>query len=339
MAIEINDYQAAIRKGVAWLLAEQHTDGGFSAPHKGIDSFYKIPYAFGVTGHVLAAQRLLDWVARYCFTAEGDLRSRDCRSQGDFHREFYTYANAWLVIGCQRLGRFDLAYRGLEFILRFQDDRIGGFFAEPEFVTAGHGRQDIVCASQAGLACLYLGRRDAARRAGEFLLKLIELQPQPQRRLYASLDPVGGLITHYPEDKALRHVVDTARPAQWYFYPGIAMGFLGQLYRVTGDQRYLAAADWYLAFTTRCQADVYRTPPSGKIGWGASVLYAVTGEPRYRQVAEAVGDYLVDFQQPGGWWQPLAFDPALRYGLHDYTAEFVIWLCEISQNLGRDLTP
>ncbi|MCX6030530.1 MAG: glycoside hydrolase family 88 protein [Chloroflexi bacterium] len=328
-----SDYQAAIGRGVAWLLEEQRSDGSFSAPDEGVDSFYKIPYAFGVTGQAPAAQRLLDWVACHCFTAEGDLRSPARKSQGDFHREFYTYANSWLVIGCQRLGRFDLAYRGLGFILRFQDPRTGGFFAEPDFLAAGRGRQDIVCASQGGLACLYLGQLEAARRAGEFLLELIGLQPEPERRLYATLDPAEGLVTRYPEDKALRHVVDAASPTQWYFYPGIAMGFLGQLYRATGERHYLEAAARYFAFTTRCQGDVYQTPPSGKIGWGASVLYAITGEPHYRQAAEEVGDYLVGSQQPGGWWQSPTSDPALRYIWHDFTAEFVVWLSEIVQNL------
>ena len=328
-----SDYQAAIGRGVAWLLGEQRSDGSFSAPDEGVDSFYKIPYAFGVTGQAPAAQRLLDWVARYCFTAEGDLCSPARKSQGDFHREFYTYANSWLVIGCQRLGRFDLAYRGLRFILRFQDPHTGGFFAEPDFLTAGRGCQDIVCASQGGLACLYLGQLEAARRAGEFLLELLWLQPEPERRLYATLDPAEGLITRYPEDKALRHLVDAASPAQWYFYPGIAMGFLGQLYRATGERRYLEAAARYFAFTTRCQGDVYRTPPSGKIGWGASVLYAITGEPHYRQATEEVGDYLMGSQQPGGWWQSPTLDPTLRYIWHDFTAEFVVWLSEIVQNL------
>jgi hypothetical protein len=59
-----SDYQAAIGRGVAWLLGEQRSDGSFSAPDEGVDSFYKIPYAFGVTGQAPAAQRLLDWVAR-----------------------------------------------------------------------------------------------------------------------------------------------------------------------------------------------------------------------------------------------------------------------------------
>jgi hypothetical protein len=265
----VQRYWEAALKGAQWILSQQNPDGSFSPIEEGVDAYYKIPYALAVTGYPRQAQRLIDWVMRAgALTPEGDLRGREVKAQSKWHSECYTYSNSWMVIGAQRLGRFDYARRGIAFIRKFISAANGGVFSEPAFAWAGRGRQDMVVSSQAGSACLYMGLWDEAMRIGDWFVDMLRRQPDLQHALYACSDPAIGLITDYPADYPLMYVVKTDTKGQWYFYPGIAMGFLSKLYLATGKREYLDASAGYFDFTPQCREDVYCSGPSGKVGWG-----------------------------------------------------------------------
>jgi hypothetical protein len=332
----VQRYWEAALKGAQWILSQQNPDGSFSPIEEGVDAYYKIPYALAVTGYPRQAQRLIDWVMRAgALTPEGDLRGREVKAQSKWHSECYTYSNSWMVIGAQRLGRFDYARRGIAFIRKFISAANGGVFSEPAFAWAGRGRQDMVVSSQAGSACLYMGLWDEAMRIGDWFVDMLRRQPDLQHALYACSDPAIGLITDYPADYPLMYVVKTDTKGQWYFYPGIAMGFLSKLYLATGKREYLDASAGYFDFTPQCREDVYCSGPSGKVGWGSAQMYWITGEEKYRRAAIAVGDYMLRTQSPNGVWDlggPYLSD---RSTLLDITAEFVVWCAEIAQHLGR----
>lgn len=335
-ANRVTAYWEGALKGARWLLGQQNPDGSFSSIEEGVDAYYKIPYALAVAGYPRQAHQLIDWTIRSgALTPEGDLRGKTVKAQNPWHSECYTYSNSWMVIGAQRLGRFDYARRGMAFILRFISIANGGVFSEPAFALAGKGRQDMVVSSQAGSACLYMGLWGEATCIGNWFVEMLRLQPDIEHALYACSDPSIGLITDYPANYPLMYVVKTTEKGQWYFYPGIAMGFLSKLYLATGRQEYLQASEQYFEFTTRCREDVYCSGPSGKVGWGCAQMYWITGEDKYRQAAIAVGDYLLDTQKAEGVWDlggPYASD---RATLLDITAEFVVWLAEIAQHLDR----
>ncbi len=61
----------------------------------------------------------------------------------------YSYPNSWLVIGAQRIGRFDLARPALAFLRKFISPANGGIFTEAAYPSAGDGMQDIVVTSRA----------------------------------------------------------------------------------------------------------------------------------------------------------------------------------------------
>jgi hypothetical protein len=332
----VQRYWAGALKGAAWLLSQQRSDGSFSPIEEGVDAFYKIPYALAVTGYPRQAHQLIDWTIRSgALTTEGDVRGRLIKAQSAWHNECYTYSNSWMIIGAQRLGRFDYARRGIEFVRKFISAANGGVFSEPAFVLAGKGRQDMVTSSQAGSACLYMGLWDEATRIGDWFVEMLRLQPDPEHILYSCSDPSVGLITDFPEHYPLMYAVKTSEKGQWYFYPGIAMGFLSKLYLATGKEAYLKASEGYFDFTPRCCDDVYCTGPSGKVGWGSAQMYWITGDEKYRQAAVAVGDYLLRSQRADGAWDlggPYGSD---AYTLLDITAEFVVWCAEIAQHLDR----
>ena len=66
---------------------------------------------------------------------------------------------------------------------------------------------------------------------------------------------------------------------------------------------------------------------AGKVGWGASLLYTLTGDSKYRQMAIRVGDGLIASQAAEGWWGNVGETSANN----DITAEMVFWLDQIYQ--------
>jgi hypothetical protein len=330
----VTRYWESALAGARWLLAQQKADGSFSSIEEGVDAYYKIPYALSVTGHPRQAHQLLDWTLREgALTPDGDLRGKTVKAQDRWHSQCYSYSNSWMVIGAQRLGRFDYARPAMAFIRGLLSAANGGVFSEPAFAVAGSGRQDIVVSSQAGSACLYMGLWDEATRIGDWFIEMLRLQPDPERILYTCCDPQTGLITEYPAEEAILYAVDTAKPLQWYFYPGIAMGFLTKLYLATGRQAYLDASASYFTFFTRCHADAYNYGPSVKVGWGSSIMYSITGDEKYRQAASAIGDAILGAQRDDGHWDPSVGNPITRYILMDATAECTAWMAEIAQHL------
>ena len=71
---------------------------------------------------------------------------------------------------------------------------------------------------------------------------------------------------------------------------------------------------------------------AGKVGWAASVLYGLTGEQTYRDMAVKVGDNIVAQQVDDGSWLSVGSDGPSN----DATAEMVVWLDEIHQAVGHD---
>ena len=76
---------------------------------------------------------------------------------------------------------------------------------------------------------------------------------------------------------------------------------------------------------------LFRLLRAGKVGWAASVLYTLTGESKYREMATRVGDNLISTQAVEGYWSL----PGFRVLNNDITAEMVIWLDEIYQAVGH----
>lgn len=71
----IQQFIASSNLGIQWILAQQREDGSFCDPQDGIGGYYKAPYALSLTGHILEAQHLADWIARHHFTLKGDFRA------------------------------------------------------------------------------------------------------------------------------------------------------------------------------------------------------------------------------------------------------------------------
>ena len=114
--------------------------------------------------------------------------------------------------------------------------------------------------------------------------------------------------------------------------PGLAGGFLAKLAEVTDNEAHLRAAQAYIQYAESSAADRYDTPHAWWFGWGAAMVYAVTGVATYRGIIEAVTTNMVESQMGSGSWAAgsLGYEPPAP--IVDATAEAVVVLTEILQH-------
>jgi hypothetical protein len=318
---------AGAMKAADAIVREQMTDGSIGPD---VSYSYKAVWPLALSGRVVEATRLLDWLHASFFTPDGGFRCRQEIYAPNQVNWRFLYPNAWLAIGAIHLERLEIAGRVGDFIERHQAEN-GGFPAARDLV-GGDVPQDMLSACMAGLVLLYRGRLDQALRAGKFLIDLYEAQPDPAGLIYLNLTPSGRLLTEYPPDRSYMYVIDKRLPEQPYFAPGAAMAFLSKLFMVSGKNEYLGYAERYYRLALSPQSEIplglFDYPTSGKIGWGAGNLYRATGDTRYRGVAEKVGGYLLRTQQADGRW------PRFRDNSDtNLAAEFCAWQIEMAKAL------
>ena len=320
-------FKAARDRGGDYIAGRMREDGTVDDSNEEPSSFWGVPIALAASGHSDKASRMLNWIRNNAFTAEGDVGPTPKKREN----AGYAYQNAWLIEGAHRLGQFDLSQRGMDFITDFWDPESGGFYS-------GYGKRgadaemDLHICSGCGRAAVYTGRHDVARGMGRFLRNLMEAQPNFPSQLYQVFSRAKGLHTTFDAENDARYVMSQgATRDQHFFNPGIAGGFLARLYMATGEEEWLDLAKRYMLFAEGAGDYLLNLPQlrQGKTGWCAALLYTLTGEEKYRVMAERIGDSIISYQAEDGSWR--GTDPAPRTNL---TAEMTIWLDEINQGVG-----
>ena len=292
-------------------------------------SYYKAVWALACAGRTENAARLLAWVRRHAFDpATGDYRGEYPRGQG--LDAVYPYPNAWLTIGAQKLGAFDISRRAADFLVTIQDTNSGGFRARLD-VPPEDAPQDVMSTSQAGMACLFTGRLGNARFAAHFLQSVMEAQPEPEKALYFVWRG-GALRTDFKPEHARFFVLRADEPLQWYFQMGIAAAFLSRMSMASGERTHLETAKRYLELAFGCIEAMYETAQVGKVGWGAALVYQAAGEERYRQLAARVADAILAQQNEDGSWNDTG-GFTHQSVTDNVTGEFVALLDEMVQGL------
>ena len=273
-------------------------------------------------GRAVEGNRLATWLARNVQTEDGDFAGP---LRGDGLDNAYSYANAWLTCGAQKLGRFDVSRRAMDFLLLLQHAEDGGFRIKRDDEGAP---QDVLCSSQGGNACLLTGRLDEAKNVGRFLRTVWHAQPDPERELFFVYKPGQGLRVEFPEERQRMHSIRIDRTLQRYFNAGIAAAFLARLTMATGDPEWTALGKSYLEIGFHVLDEMYETAQVGKVGWGAALIYGVTGESRHLELAERVGHALIAQQTAEGAWDNTGgySTDAVRT---EVTCEFIVLLDEM----------
>ena len=290
-------------------------------------------------GEATAAERVFDYVRHHFLQPDGDFLPREHAWHSEIH---YQYANGWFIIGTQKQGRYDISVPAVRFLLSQQDPNHGGFYALKSLAGAKK-RSDTMSTGIAGVACLAAGRLEEAEKAAGCLELMIDMQPTPTERFYTTLEADGRLGIAYPEDEDCWRVIDTQRPEQCWYAVELPYTFALLMHQATGDARYARLAQWFFDFQERC-VDPWDGGSSGKAAWGCSMLYRITGEERYRDIALQVAGNYMACQTPAGWFDwggKAAYGteegddhvPDLSASDFDGTSEVVVWLGLIGSNL------
>ena len=297
-------YREARRKGVAWLLRHLNADGSIGDPTTGF-SYYRAPWAFTVVGETEAALAVSAWIRRNLVTPDGEI-------DGPYRvfDEWSTYRDATLVVGAQLASQYDLSVGLWPGILRrrdpssglFANDRLPGWFVVRRARRLRRrSRRRLRRARRRGphdgprhrrlpgspLGC-------PARVAGSLPSRLVEAP--------SGLDPRGR--PRVPgADHAPRSHGRTA--SQHWFFGGICAAFLCRLFMADPRPEYLALARRYQDFAIGSTDGQFNWPAACKGSWGSSLLWQLTGDPRYEAFTFRMGDWYVERQEPDGCWHPL----------------------------------
>jgi hypothetical protein len=302
--------ETARMRGADWLVSVLGPDGKPPGADK-VSYYYRVPWALALAGHMDVAARALAWIERNALTPKGDLRPGAPQRNGDgpgWTRDAASYPLAIMATGAWHLERYDTAGKIMDTLVAFQDAKTGGGYVErPE--CRDTGRQDILCTSQLGMTALVTGRMEAAHAAFRWLEWFMDLQPDMPNRLYLSTTS-DGLATKAPAGKEFGYFIETGKPRQSFFNPGIGAAFAGRYHLATGNKAAVEIGRKLLDFSQRQSDKQYDHPDTvhvGKFGWGAGVMMDV--EPKDSHLADALrmGQWYLDSQFPDGRWNPTHF--------------------------------
>ena len=294
----LSSYRAARRRATDWLLAQMNDDGSIGDPHQGFH-FYRAPWTFMLVGETEAASAICGWIRRNMLHSD--------KTIGGPYRVFddaWAYRDLALIVGAQMAGQYDLSHGLMPALLGWQDP-VSGAFANDRLPDGSMSDdQSVPFAAGPGFACLATGHLDQARAVYRFLQNLYDAQPElPERFYYDWSRSRQAPTTQYPQEKQFWYVVEgqVGRHQRWTM-GGIAAGFLCRLYLAEPRSEYLELARRYQAFSMTSTEQQFEYLTVCKSGWGSSLLYLITGEPKYEAWTYRMGDWFVARQHPDGYW-------------------------------------
>ncbi len=321
------ELEAVRQRGVAFMLAQIGDDGSVADATGPRVSWYRFPWALQVSGETAAAFAVLSWIER---TGLGD----DGRFHGGLawdaaaNQTTNTYPETILAYGAWLLRRPDIARKAMGNAMPFQDPATGGIWMTRER-TGATDPQLLFPTAQFGMSAVLTGQIEAAERAGAWLTRLWDAQPELPDRLYTMWAGSAGLMTGESPEIDPRHLVNDARQErQLHYNGGIAAACLTHLYMATGDAGWLDYARRYQRFSMESCEEQFRTKQVCKSAWGAGLLYLATGDDAYLPWVERMGRWFAEGQDPDGGWSNTPYiepNPPLRHRL-ETTAEFVVHL-------------
>ena len=320
-------YRRACRLGTDWLLEFMNPDGSLGPVEERL-FYYRVPWALALMGEITAASRVLDWISREMFTTAGAFKG--ISPQGVFDERYGSYPLACLLVCATLLRRFDIVYPGTEHLLSWQDPESGGFYnnrTDPP----NSCEQELFPACQGGMTFVLTGQIEAARKAGQWVQQLWDLQPDAEHKLYHVYNPAQGLVTDFAPDQQAVYLTRKDHPWQYHYNGGIAAAFLTKLYMATGEEQWLDLARQYQAFSLTTDECQFRCMQTCKSGWGSGLLSVAPRDRDYRAWTVRLGDWFVGHQFEDGHWENTKHwtpDPTDDINI-EVTAEFVMHVANL----------
>jgi hypothetical protein len=297
---DLQPYEAALQKGLSWILSHRNPDGSFGDTSERRTKYFKVPMALFDNGYKAEAWAHMRWLGEETFTDQGDFE--DPRT--GYHAAHWPYRNLWYVRAAHFLEMYYLSYGGMAYVLRFRDPATGGIRAVSPFEDdEGDSRQDLILTAFGGLDSITLGYHTIAEAAGEWVVRLLEVQPALDEQLCLMWRPDAGVVRQVPQGHDPRwYVIDRRSTGQDYYNLGVALTFLSHLYRLTENRRYLEGALAYYEFLQSCREDRLQSLSSGKLLYGLTWLCLATGDCEYLKEARLAADHVVETQGNDGYW-------------------------------------
>ena len=312
-ASEIEKYQSTISRALGWL--KRNHEEAMKA--EDFSAHYKAPFLYAVLGEPVLAREYLDLIENKYLQDDGDFRT-SASEKGWPHlpcspANRYIYPNGWTILAFQRLGAYNIARKGLDFIRKFQSPDLGGFYSryDPKTGVIGKDYIDSSSTSSAGLALLGCGHIEEALAAGEFLLRFIDAQPDLDKYYYSTWQVGKGLMTDVFGDEdpisatgRKQFCVSTEENSkkELIWLPGVPLTFLCKLYEYTQDERFLRGSERLFGFFDKIDEGKWVNPTACKIMWGGAELYRMTGNEKVGQAVKKIMDYFSDAQHETGFW-------------------------------------
>ncbi len=324
--------ESSVRKGGQYLLAQKNSNGLIG---KDLNVFCKVPLALYAAGFEIDARQQLEAICNVAFR-DDEINPSYLLGKKDWH--FASCYYGWMALAASRLGDAKTSRNFCRRMLDFQDETFGGFYSisQPEERRVMHVVHTSIC----GVVCILLGELQCARRAADFISRLLRLQPSTTK-LYYRIYANGNLATDYP--------VDATKKRQRYAVVGKALWFLSEFHRATGEAVYRTHAEEAFRFGISCQRDLYSRLASVMFAWGSAKLYTVTSEEDQRSVAERIALNVAAKQRTDGSWanpwilneldSPFSLDDFIRAVRHtesfnlDRTAEATIAIGGVAEEL------
>ncbi|CAF1649116.1 unnamed protein product, partial [Didymodactylos carnosus] len=200
----------------------------------------------------------------------------------------------------------------------------GGYLTN-KVETNNNGITDILTTAHFGLLQLEDGNIGRAVKAGNYLLKVFEKQPDLTKGLYLRLNKNNELITDYSVEMSWAYIVKKVETEQPYFMIGYPIAYLTLLYEKTGNTNFLKSAKDYMNFALSCNEHIYSSSMSHKLAWAAALLLKHDDNfvQHYLTTVEKIANHFMSQQSEQGML-PGSIDTS-----YDQSAEVACYFLEI----------
>jgi hypothetical protein len=326
------EYLQAVKRAQEWIINHQESDGGFGPAVETLSHHMAVPASLLQTGHPTEAAKLVSYIKKRFIPPNGTFDMPEWKAGRPGALFEYCYAPSWVIYGAHLNSAFDASIPSMPHILDFQDPGTGGMFGSPKDKEQKKGLISAPVTCIAGQAALVTGHLAEAKRMGGHILHLIEKNPDLEKEFYPAWDTERGLLmgADTPSFPNMPRVLVRNAPGQHHYLTGMMIAYLSDLFRATGEKKYLDGAETIYAFAAGGSPAIYENTLSHKFAWGCSWLFRATGKSEHLESACKVCDYLVGIQEQDGTF--------VHYGLVkssadwpysprlNTTAQFSLWI-------------
>ncbi|HZQ90928.1 MAG TPA: hypothetical protein VFA60_03970 [Terriglobales bacterium] len=324
-------YRASVDRAMGWILSHQEPDGSFG-PVETMSHYMVLGASMLYTGHADAAAALMRAMKALFVAQDGSFDAPEVRAGRKSALLERGYAPAWVIYSSHVNLAYDISLRAMPHLLMLQDPVSGGMFGTGDDATRRKGIVNCAVTCVAGESALTTGYVAEAMRMGDHILNLVASNSDLGVCFYPIWDTERGLRTDVdaPASPNMPRVIERFGNNQHHYLTGMMIAFLSDLYRVSGESKYLDAALTVYEFAAGGSEEIYQTTLAHKFAWGSSWLYRTTQNAKHLESACRVCDYLVAHQEKDGsfvhWALVKSADEWSYSPRLNITAQFALWI-------------